>query len=405
MKNDLFQNLIKEKYITKMTTIDKSYCESNNRIVKVDVDTDNNLDMFSFETCLNDDTPLFKYTHGVIFKDDKLVVKGLPFIETISHTDKKNLNEKLFNNKISDDWYFYGALEGTVLRLYYLNNKWNMSTYKKLDAFSSRWSADESFGKQFITALDDLYSQDEKFRNYITSIDSNQETTLYELFINSLNKSHQYNFILTNNHLNRIVIKYHPTIRLIGQYDIGKNLADVTTGFEPHTADIGIQYLDEFSINNLDDLVTTVNNIPSHLQGILCINKHTNEFVKVVHYSYLRLYNIRGNIPNILSRYVQVRTNGLHRDEMYDLYKDYVSIFDMFELKVWNVSNEIYQEYIKKFIGKDKELVDKNHYWILKLCHSFHCENRKQNKVNLNKVLEIVNDLQPQFLLSLINGI
>ena len=61
----------------------------------------------------------------------------------------------VIENKIKDNinnLKFYKGYESTSLRLFYCD-KWYLSTYKKLNAFKSKWGSNRSFGKIFISSL------------------------------------------------------------------------------------------------------------------------------------------------------------------------------------------------------------------------------------------------------------
>ena len=68
----------------------------------------------------------------------------------------------------------FSAVEGTLIRVYHLDNKWFISTNSRLDAEISFWSGKLSFGKQF--------------EDYIVSIFGRS----FEEFLNSLNISKKY---------------------------------------------------------------------------------------------------------------------------------------------------------------------------------------------------------------------
>ena len=60
-------------------------------------------------------------------------------------------------------YHIYDAYEGCLLRLFNFNNKWFLSTHKKINAFRSKWSSKDSFGLMFQNALQYEYNVDDSF--------------------------------------------------------------------------------------------------------------------------------------------------------------------------------------------------------------------------------------------------
>jgi hypothetical protein len=83
-----------------------------------------------------------------------------------------------------DNLYVEPALEGTLVRLYYYDDKWNISTKKCIDASKSKWLSEKNFYQLFLECLN----------NYNIEED--------------LIKTNCYSFILAHPE-NNIVVKYN----------------------------------------------------------------------------------------------------------------------------------------------------------------------------------------------------
>ena len=95
------------------TNIDRNQIMAiGNQIRLSDSDPHLQLDMYTYNTCKNDDPDIIKKCNGVIFKKDKVVVPGLPFIETYLSSDK--LSESFIANTRS-----FLSHEGTLLRIFF----------------------------------------------------------------------------------------------------------------------------------------------------------------------------------------------------------------------------------------------------------------------------------------------
>ena len=194
------------------------------KINKFDSD-DNGLDLFSYINCKNSDPDFIKKCHGVVFKDDKLILNSFPY--TTEYTFQNNKTEII--EKIEEDFdkcVFYDAYEACLIRIFYFNNKWYISTNKKLNALKSNWSSKKSFGMFFIDALIYNMETNNEFRNILFSKEKIIcEKNILDVFCESmLDKNNQYMFLLLNNYENRIVCDppENPTFYHVGTFINGE---------------------------------------------------------------------------------------------------------------------------------------------------------------------------------------
>jgi hypothetical protein len=145
--------------------ISRSAVEANPKIRLVDSDpTNNNISLFCYDTCDDNDDELVKSCRGIAFSGEELIFKGFPY--TYEYTQKKNhdaINNLLSNNLCS----IYDSFEGTLLRMFCYNNKWYLSTNRKLDANKSKWGSKTTFGEYFKQALEYEVVVSIKFREAI----------------------------------------------------------------------------------------------------------------------------------------------------------------------------------------------------------------------------------------------
>ena len=361
--------------------------EKNKQIKLVDSDVEAGLDLFSYIHCESTDSELLKRCRGVVFKGDQVVMKGFPYTYELNEEDNvPEIREKIDMENCS----FYDSHEGSVIRMFYFNGKWYLSTNRKLDAFRSKWASKDSFGSFFKKALQYEFENNEKLIEKIGEY--NKETDI-ENVINifadkCLDQNKQYMFLLLNNKENRIVCNQSetPTIFHVGTFIDGNLSMD---------ENVGIQYPQRHYFKTIEDLLHYVYNVDyKKLQGVIVFAPN-NLQIKVFNKDYHYLYNVRGNEPSIKFRYLQVRTNIDFKESMYFLYPEYSGNFDKYENYIFDIAGDITNSYIDRFIKKNYVTVPVEEFNVIRKCHSWHIENRLENKINVNKVIEILNAEPP----------
>lgn len=370
---------------TENTTMSSEFTRENiekleKNIKIVDSDTDAGIDLFCYVHCESTDSDILKQSRGVVFHGDKLVMKGFPFTyEYTIDNNLKNIEEDIL--PIFDQCSFYDSYEGSLIRMFYFNNKWYLSTNKKLDAFRSKWASKESFGSFFKIALESEIENNDRLRN---ALNLDNTTDSISRFQDLLDKDKQYMFLLLNNTENRIVSKQpdRPTLFHVGTF-VDFNLV--------MTEDIYIPYPKKHNFNNIDELFKYVDNVDyKNLQGVIIFTPNNSQY-KIFNKDYHELYNVRGNEPSIKFRYLQVRMVKKDSDILHYLYPEFSKYFDDYENYIYEIANDIKNAYVDRFIKKNYITVPSEEYQVIKECHSWHLEDRIINKINYDKVLDILN--------------
>ena len=358
----------------------------NQEYVKVtDCDESNNLEIYSYIECDDNQPELIKNCRGLIYHNHQLIVK------TFDYTPEYTLNEKeKFEHFLTDNFSncrFFQALEGTMVRLFYHNNNWYLSTQKRINAFQSRWGSEYSFGQLFIQGLVNEYNSNPKFRETIKYTNKDE---LYKNFLNLLDKERVYVFFIQNSDENRIVIKNGPNYKL---YHIGtffNNCKEFTLD-----SDIFVRHPNEIKFESLEELYNFIKfeqDVNSF--GIMVFLPNNKQF-KIIDPKYKNMLNLRGNDPSVLRRYLVVR-NTREREDFVNLYFDYQDEFKNLEKNLVLLSKYIHRKYVDRFIKKQYAAVSPAEYQIVKECHGWHMSDRKNNIVTLEKVQEFINKHDPQ---------
>ena len=101
-----------------------------------------------------------KFRGCITDKENKIICPSLGYTLEYNIKNKDNCVDHLTN---MSEWKWYYSMEGTMLRLYNYQNKWRLSTHKKLSAFKSRWSCNLTFGEMFVDALRSIFHDRENY--------------------------------------------------------------------------------------------------------------------------------------------------------------------------------------------------------------------------------------------------
>lgn len=347
-------------------------------------DKDDELEVYHYINCTNDSDEDTKKCRGLVFKDDELVLQSFPYTEeyVVPHDTEKIMSYKSEFEHIK----FFQAIEGALIRIFYYNNKWYISTHRKLNAFKTKWSSRDSFGQLFLNALEHEYENNDYFKNKVGDNDDGIFTKL----VNTLDKDCQYMFIVKNTGDNCIVCEEtDDNLFFVGRYK--NNELEFTD-------DIGIKYPIELSFNSLDEMVEYVKNVNERQTPGVMMFLPDNKQAKVVNSEYKLLFDTRGNQSSIKYRYLQLRMNEDDVSRLCYLYPRHQNVFDDYENILYDKAKEIYDSYVKRFIKKEYITLPKSDYEIMRVAHNWHLEDRSKNRISLNKVVDILNTQTPTIL-------
>lgn len=355
-----------------------------NSVHLVDSDEDSKLDMFCYLKCGESDNELLKQCRGVVFNEDNLVMKAFPYTNEYCHTNRDDIITAV---ETFGDWTFYEAHEGALIRMFYFNGKWFVSTHRKLNAFRSKWASRESFGTSFKNALMAEEVNNEVFKAALPAGEN-----ILERFQSTLDTSKQYMFLIRNTNDNRIVCfaPDKPTVYHVGTF-VNGNL--FTPGFDDTS--VNLPTPKRLSFLNVDELLSFVEKISyKHLQGVIGFTKD-NRQVKILHKDYQDLFRARGNEPSIKFRYLQVRMNRRFVNMLYHLYPNMAETFDEYENTIYDIARSIYRAYVQRFIKKRYVTVPREEFSVIRECHTWHLSDRAKNRISLDQVIRILNQQSP----------
>ena len=363
----------------------------SSKINKFDSD-DNGLDLFCYVNCKNSDHDFIKKCHGVVFNNDKLILNSFPYTtEYTFRNNQKEISEKIEN--VFDKCLFYDAYEACLIRVFYFNNKWYVSTNKKLNALKSNWASKKSYGMFFVDALNYRMETDEKFENILLSSDRLSEDLLSddnitEIFCETmLDKEKQYMFLLLNNYENRIVSDppANPTFYHVGTFINGK------LSMESEDS-LPVPFPERLKFDNMDEVYdyVTYNVNYKKTQGVIVFTPDNIQY-KILNEKYFDLYNVRGNEPSIKFRYLQIRMNEQDNLDLRYLYPKNIDDFEQYENYIFDSSKFIYNSYVDRYIKRIRTVVPTEEFNVMREAHVWYLEDRDKHKITYEKIIEILN--------------
>lgn len=355
----------------------------------ISVEENNNLGLrlFTFTSCQPEDSIDVKINRSVILDNtDTVICKSLPYT-----TEIENLDDEQFNNLNLDDYDICPSIEGSLIRLFYFNNQWIISTNRKIDAFSSYWSSRFSFGQLFM--------------NHLLNIYPNQMNHVLEYFYSKLNTTDTYFFLIQSNYENRVVCNVpEPKMYYVGKY-VNNDYSVLNR--EPFDSEGSIPQIQKITteIKSVQDLKDYIMGhvLPFDTQGLLLFNNSTNEQIKIYHPEYRRYWRIRNNVPNLQLRYLQLRlAPETELSQFFTLYPRFRPVADRIENDILEIARLIYHAYVNRFIRKQYVSIPREMYHILKMAHEWHISDRTNNKIYFHKIMTFVNEQEPGLLLGII---
>ncbi len=277
----------------------------------------------------------------------------------------------------------YSAEEGTLIRVYFFQDEWRISTSSRIDAYESFWASRQSFGSQF--------------EEYVVSITG----TPLEVFLCSLDPSLKYFFLLPTSGLNRL--GKLPSDESTRIFLVGIQTADgvLKYGEEIHNQERNAwSYLDEYVFSNFEDFMLHVLR-----KGNLIIYR-SSDILKCISEAYKLRCDVRNNEMNVTLRYVELLRESpeqckileeMYPDEMYPELK----LRDI-PSKLEGITRYIHDNYMSRYVQKEYVQIPKTYYEIMKRCHEDYRSTRE--KTTLDKVWNTVLSQEPKNILSLIRN-
>jgi len=282
------------------------------------------------------DENIKKQANGIIFEMDtnKIVAMCYPYMNDV------NTKEQLDDLITDDSTTIEFCEDGTIIRLYNYNDTWYTSTTKCIDASMSYWSSSKSFNELFRGLFDKSY-------------------------LENLDKNSTYFFILLHKE-NRIVVKHKINFLIyISRINNKTCIEDTTFIFEGDTNIKKREYVNKnefvsiIESNRLFDL--------SNKRGIVIRSTDKNTNVNSIHKidfeSYKIIKDIRGNVPEIRMRYIELLNKPESLELLEKIYKEYHLTFAFIKASVLKLVKTIHRLYINSHVRHQIQIREDNMYY------------------------------------------
>ena len=282
-------------------------------------------------------------TRGIIIdkKTKKLVSYPL---------EGKILLDTFKSNIAWDDVVIEESIDGTLINMYYYNNKWNYSTNSTLHA-KCYWNSKRSFKELFIETLE-LYNFNKKL----------------------LNKNYTYSFILCHPETRNVTAYNKPKIYhvLSRNIDTGKEIS--LNLHIPKPKILKLDTINKINCYSYKDLFTYCSSLPYNKEGIMLFSKNRLYRTKIKGKKHIMVHNIRGNHTNSTYTIVEaIRYNSNNRiHKLFKYFPEYIDHYNKIKNKIDILSTELLQEYTE--IKKKKNKHFRNTYKYNKAVKELHAQ-------------------------------
>jgi hypothetical protein len=335
---------------------------------------------------------------------NKVICKSFPLTQEVVTTDTENLTKHIQPLLDDSTVRFFKAYEGSLLRLWCYEGVWRISTHRRLNSALSKWGHNASYHTLFLRALlpilkekmkakpvswADMQDSDEESPRNKTE-NKNEGETMFTDYCNSLNKDSIYVFCLTSFRENRQVcngLAPEPQLYCVGIFDRTNNFA-----FSFNHPSTLVPSPEEIKLDNntVDELVTFTNEINAHeYQGVIVITAD-GKSAKCTNPQNDRLMKIRGNQPNVVYRYVQLRwSNDL--EDFLGLYPEHTAKFEEWEKIYTHIIHNIMRKYIERYINGKTAVLPPEQYKVMTQVHQYYLNNLRVNKQHVT--MEHINQI------------
>ena len=375
-----YYNFLSENNISTYDIL-KNYIEQDIFKLKIKEDKNNsNLAVIFNDKDSNIDNEFVRFFNGVIIEKSSLKIVCYTFDKCM---EEDNLNENLINNDLT----IQPVYEGTLIRAYYYDNKWNISTKKMINAYNAKWSSQKSFGDMFEEIFGNLLCVENSFP---------RKDCCYSFLM-----GHQENNILK---IDRNFLIHLNTVDLINyvevDYRFNCNIRNIT-----HIND----YSNSMINMNKEQLTAHIDNLTNNNDliigteiGYMFVNKNgvKQKFMKKY---YKEVRELWGNTNNRLFRYLHLRKNPDKLKKYLEIFIEDKQKFLSYETYLMNVATFILNVYRNRHISKQ---ITKVPFYIKDIIYKVHgLYLQTKNKVSFQDINVLLHDLDEKKFCFIINNI
>lgn len=343
----------------------------NNKDTEVKEEINEKFELNDEEKTIKNIDRFKRQANGIIFEQgtNKVVAMCQNKLQDLNSLEELyDLINANINNKIRLEY----CEDGTMIRLYNHNNNWHTATTRCIDAKMSYWTSNKNFDELFWEIFD--------------------KSLLY-----SLDKEYTYVFILLHKE-NRIVIKHNVNmlvyISRINNVSLEEDYTNVFNNI------YGIKRPKQIELNNLSDAFYN-----PFKRGIIVkiLDKRINlwNLYKLDFDQYRSVKTIRGNVPDLRMRFLELLNNPNDMKMLEVLYNENKYMFNVIKLSMIKLVKEIHKLYIDSHIKHSIEVKEGNIFY--RTLKQLHAQYKLTNKPILledvqNKIYSLDKNIIKKFL-------
>lgn len=309
-----------------------------------------------------------RQANGAIFEKETNKVIHYAFEKSYDGLEGLHEGKDLFNkDKLPDDYQLELFFEGSMIKLYWYNEKWHLATSKHIDASKNKWTSDKNFSVLFEEALKNSFNCD------------------YNQFLESLDKKFCYTYLL--------------------QHPENKMTYPIATALTFQINRVNLETLDEERPESENLKVTKTIDDKLESNYILYFKNDdgkTTTRVKLLTEQYIRMSQLRGCYPDIGLTYINLLHLGVERDinDLKKLFPHCAGKFDWIETLIVKTVKTVHSAYLKKYVEKSEEEVPEKYKRTLQQIHGYY--KRTKTPIRTADVYLKLLSYQPKLISSLI---
>lgn len=331
-------------------------------------------EMDGLECYCSDNPPFDKFEQqirGHVFYGQDLILKSLPYGKSLKSGEGESEIGDIKKYKITQ------MREGSIIRVFNFENKWYISTHRKLDAFKSKWGNGESFGE--------IFKDNVEIKTWMT----------FEEFLEGLDSNLSYFFICGTNENTRCVAPASKKITLIKAVD--------RSGSEVYCENLKNWYEKTFEFESFDEMTESVRGMkyPFDEGYGYYLTSDSGNF-KIYNDDYLYYFELRNNSPSIPFAYLHNVFDERKNADFRKMYPEFSDTFNFYDAEIQEIAKNLQAKYIKRFVMKQNFVVPKYVHAILYAVHGIFISKREpttaatvieaMKNVPISNVNKIIND-------------
>jgi hypothetical protein len=368
----------------------------------------NNLKVYHYDICDLNSPDSLKESRGIIKNNNTILCKSFPFTPEVTTTDLVNIETFITPNLKNST--FYESHEGSIVRLWYYedtenteNSKWYLSTHKKIEAFTSKWGSSTTYGETFVNILSNTIFKSQSWADDLSDdsdVEDNKNESIFDTFCKRCNKNYIYMFLIRNTDSNRVVVRGYksPEMYCLGMFDRSSNFKYIY----PEEKFV-YKAPPKYTFTTLNKLIKDVDELDIYKVGGILLITNEGKLFKLVHPQYDTLFKSRGNVPNVIARYLELRNDTNTLKIFTELYPEFQNEFTEVESILTDVSKNIFKKYLNRYIYKQVSILPPIQFKILSSIHQLYL-SKTLPRIQCDDVSSFINKINSRELYNIIKN-